>query len=326
MKILITGGTGPLGARLARHLLTHGHHVVILGRNLAPVTDLIQAGATPIQADLRDRDAIVRACAGHEAVVHAGALSAAWGRRQDFFAINVDGTQAVIDGCLTYGVRRLVYVSSPSVVFDGRDVVNGREDMPYAQRHLSTYSLTKKIGEDLVKANRPRLETVILRPKAIFGPGDRTLVPRLVDAARRGRLVIPGDGANRVDLTYVDNVIHALALTLDAPRAIGGIYTITNGEHPRLWDIIHQVLAAQGLSTQLRRIPVRLALAAAQAQEWRAALTGHAPTLTRYSVLLLARTQTYDITAAQRDLGYQPQVSLAEGVIRTLAALANSVA
>ena len=150
---------------------------------------------------------------------------------------------------------------------------------------------------------------------------DTGYAPRLLDAARRGRLVRIGDGQNRVDLTYVDNVAHALLLALDAPAAIGGTYTITNGEHPRLWDVIGTVLRGVGLPDRLRAVPLPAALAAATLLENAARVTGREPTLTRYSAAILARTQTYDITAARRDLGYTPPITLADGIARTLAAL-----
>lgn len=319
--MLITGGTGFLGRHLARALLLRGHRVDLLGRNFSQSADLLSLGAQPVPVDLRDQQATIAACAGMDAVFHVGALSAPWGRRADFFAINVDGTANVIAGCERHDVGRLIYVSSPSVVFDGRDHWNLSESAPYPRRFASIYSLTKKLGEDLVNQAAAALPTVILRPKAIFGPGDTSLLPRLIDAARRGRLPQIGDGRNLVDLTYVDNVVHALLLALAAPAAVGRTYTITNGEHPPLWDVIRQVLRHQGLSTRLRRVPLSVALPAAAIMEARAAITGREPLLTRYSAAILARTQTYTISAAQRDLGYAPQVSVAEGIARTLATL-----
>ena len=165
------------------------------------------------------------------------------------------------------------------------------------------------------------LATVIVRPKAIFGPGDRALLPRLVAAARQGRLHQFGNGKNLVDLTYVDNVAHALHLALTAPAAVGRTYFITNDEHVPLWPAIRQLLARLGLPSQLRTMPLPVALAVAAVMEAQASWTGREPLLTRYSVGILARTQTYDITAARRDLGYAPIVSVAEGIERTLASL-----
>jgi len=255
MDILVTGGTGFLGQHLTKSLLASDHHVRILGRDFAQMTSLIEAGAIPLVADLRDEAAVEQACRGCDAVYHVGAFSAAWGRHADFHQINVGGTRAVLAGCLAHNVKRLIYVSSPSVVFDGKDIQNAREDLPYPHHFASTYSLTKKLGEDLVNAAMQKLETVIIRPKAIFGPGDRTLFPQLIAVARQRRLPQIGDGRNLVDLTYVENVVHALLLALDAEAAIGKTYTITNNEHILLWDVIRQVLSELNLSTNLRQIP-----------------------------------------------------------------------
>lgn len=165
------------------------------------------------------------------------------------------------------------------------------------------------------------METVILRPKAIFGPGDTSLLPRLLVAAQSNRLPQIGNGANRVDLTYVDNVVNAILSALERSEVAGGVYTITNGESPCLWDVIRYVLRELGLNDRLRRVPYAAAYAAAACMEAKSALTGREPLLTRYTVAVLGRTQTYDISAARRDLHYTPQVSVANGIERTIAAL-----
>jgi nucleoside-diphosphate-sugar epimerase len=255
-------------------------------------------------------------------VCHAGAVSSPWGSRTEFQETNVTGTSNIIAGCVAHGVRRLVYISSPSVVFNGKDQEGLTEQAPYPPRFTSTYSETKKLGEDLVNAAREGgrgLETVILRPKAIFGPGDTALLPRLMAAARRGRLPQIGDGLNRVDLTYVDNVVDGALAALDSTAAVGKTYTLTNGESRLLWEVIRDVLRRSGLDTNLRQIPVSLAYSAASLMEGVSTITRREPLLTRYSVLILARTQTYNITAARRDLSYAPRVSIAEGIERTLA-------
>jgi len=256
-----------------------------------------------------------------EVVQHAGALSSPWGPKAEFYATNVGGTQAVIDGCQRHGVRRLIYVSSPSVVFDGQDQHNLTEAAPYPATSVSVYSQTKKLGEDLVNAASGGLETVILRPKAIFGPGDRALLPRLLATARTGRLPVIGDGRNLVDLTCVDNVVEAMRLAMTADAAVGKTYHITNDEHALLWHQVRRILQELKLPPPRLRMSLPAALAAAGAMEKVARVTGGEPTLTRYSALILARTQTYSIAAAKRDLGYRPLVSLEEGIEQTLSAL-----
>lgn len=319
MRVLVTGGTGFVGQHTVRALLQRGDQVAMLGRDWSRSAATLKAGALPIQADLRDAAAIRAACAGMDAVLHIGALSAPWGRAADFHAINVGGTANVIAGCEHHQVGRLIVVSSPSVLFDGRDQHLLSDAAPYPTRFTSIYSATKKLAEDRVRAAMGRgLNAVILRPKAIFGPGDTTLLPRLIAAARRGRLPQIGDGRNVVDLTYVDNVVHALLLTLHAPAAVGGTYTITNDEHVLLWDVIRTVLRRLDLSTDLPRMPLRVALLLARLMEIHASITHREPILTRYSVAILARTQTYDISAARRDLGYTPLVTVAEGIERTV--------
>ena len=316
MRVLVTGGTGFLGRHVARALLANGDTPTLLGRDFRDAQPLLQAGARALALDMRDAHALANACASAEAVCHAGALSTAWGTWDAFYEANVRATAAVVAGCQRSGAR-LVYISSPSVIFTGRDHRDLTEDAPYPRRFASLYSRSKKLGEDLVNG-AASVEAVILRPKAIFGPGDRALLPRIVQAARAGRLRQIGDGQNLVDLTYVENVADAVLLALRSPAATGGTYTITNDEHIRLWDLIRTVLRRLSIPADLRAVPLPAALAAATLMELSGHIRGREPMLTRYSTAILGRTQTYDISRARRDLGYQPRISVAEGVERTL--------
>jgi nucleoside-diphosphate-sugar epimerase len=322
MRVLVTGGTGFLGLHLVDALLARGHRVRVLGRNPRVCQQLASRGVEVRQADLRDGPAVSSACAGMEGVFHVAALSAAWGKRSDFVSINSGGTGHVAAGCLAHKVGRLIHVSSPSVVFRGRDLHLATEVESYPGHFLADYSLSKMLAERRVEeAARRGLPTVILRPKAIFGPGDTSLLPKILASARQDRLPQIGAGKNLVDLTYVENVVHALLLALTAPRAVGETYTITNGEHVPLWPLIRTILTRLGINARLRVLPYRVVYALAALMELRARLTNTEPLLTRYTTAILGRTQTYDISAARRDLGYKPVVSVAEGVERTLAAL-----
>ncbi|MFV9503150.1 MAG: NAD-dependent epimerase/dehydratase family protein [Oscillochloridaceae bacterium umkhey_bin13] len=320
MRVLITGGTGFLGREIAARLLADGYAVTLMGRSFAEAAPVLAQGAVPLNCDLRDGPAVIATCQGHDAVIHAGALSAPWGPTADFLAINVGGTAAVLAGCARHRVQRLVYISSPAVIFTGRDHHHTTAAAPYPRRFSSAYAYSKALAELLCRAV-PTVPSVILRPKAIFGPGDRALLPRLIAAARAGRLPQIGHGRNLVDLTYVTNVADAAALALTSPLAVGRTYHITNGEHVPLWPLIRFVLRRLGINDQLRPVPLPVMLAVAAALEAKAARTGQEPLLTRYSVAILARTQTYDLSAAQRDLGYQPRISVAAGVEQTLATL-----
>jgi len=320
--IVVTGGTGFLGHVIVRTLLARGQAVRAIGRDPDRCAVLESLGAAVVRGDLRDEDIVTSACRDATAVIHAGALSEPYGPREIFYASNVVGTRNVIAACLSQRVDRLVHISSPAVVFDGSDQVNACEDVPYPKHYSSNYAWSKRLAEECVRA--AKLDTVIIRPKAIFGEGDVALLPRIIQAARMGRLPQIGHGRNRVDVTYVDNVVHAICLALQAPRAAGRTYTITNGEHVALWPLIIRVLACLGLRTELRRIPVYGALALGRALELYARLSGGEPSLTRYTVSILAREQTYDISAARQDLGYEPVVSIEQGIETTLIALSNA--
>jgi 2-alkyl-3-oxoalkanoate reductase len=224
---------------------------------------------------------------------------------------------------ITAGVRRFVHVSSPAVIFTGRDHLLERDDAPYPERFSSHYALSKKRAEELALEYRDRLELIVLRPKAIYGPGDRALLPRVVAAARAGRFVQIGDGENRVDLTFVSDAVDAIVLALERPdpRREFPVYTVTSGEHPRLWDVIARLLEGLDLPSKFRKISVGTMLALASVLERVARVTGREPRLTRYGVELLARSQTYDISRVRADLGFEPKVPFEVGLARTLEGL-----
>jgi 2-alkyl-3-oxoalkanoate reductase len=320
MKVLVTGATGFLGVHTCREFLARGHQVRAFGRDFSrfPV-----AGIEQVQGDLRDADSVLRACTDMDTVVHAGALSSPWGKLEDFMTVNVTGTRHVLEACLQSGVQRLVHISSPAVIFTGRDHVLERDDAPYPKTFSSHYALSKKLAEELVLESKSKLELIVLRPKAIYGPGDTALLPRIVAAARAQRLPQIGDGENLVDLTFVDDAVQAMVLSLECslPETHFPVYTITSGEHLKLWMVIRRLLEALGLKSKLPVMPVGIMLRSAGWLEQISMFTGREPRLPRYSVELLARTQTYDISRAKSDLGFEPRTHFDQGLTRTLEAL-----
>lgn len=321
MKVLVTGGGGFLGGAVVRRLLDRGNTVRSLQRGDYAWLD--EAGVESIRGDLADRDTVERAVRGCDAVLHVAAKAGVWGPRREYEAANVTGTRHVIEACLREGVARLVYTSSPSVVFDGADEEGIDERAAYPHRYLADYPRTKALAEQAVlAANGPRLATLALRPHLIWGPGDPHLVPRIVARARAGRLRLVGSGANRVDSTYIDNAADAHLAALDrlAPGAAcaGRAYFISNGQPLPMRELVGRILAAAGLPRELRSLPPPLAYALATALEgaWRMLRRVDEPPLTRFVVRQLATAHWFDLTAARRDLGYEPRVTLDEGFAR----------
>ncbi|MBS0663005.1 MAG: NAD-dependent epimerase/dehydratase family protein [Verrucomicrobia bacterium] len=323
MSVLVTGGTGFLGRNLVERLLRDGRTVAILGRTPAP--DLQDRGVRFIQASLDDAEAVRAACAGIETVFHTAAKVGVWGRHADFHRTNVLGTRALLAGCRANGVAYLVHTSTPSVVYNGRDLANADESLPLTTSCPSPYPLTKAIAErDVLAANSPSLRTVALRPHLIWGVGDPHLVPRVIARARAGRLRIIGSGQNLVDMVHIENAVEAQLLaeaglrrraTARAADPAGRAYFITNGEPVRLWDWINGLLAALRIPPVTRRVPLGAAYAAGACCEaaWRLLPLRGEPPLTRFIAAELAKDHWFDLTAARRDLGYTPWVTMADG-------------
>jgi len=325
---LVTGGTGFLGRRLVERLLAQGRAVIVLARRPAP--DFAALGVHFISADLADAGAVKAACTGVATIFHTAAKVGVWGRYDDFYRINVLGTRALLDGGRTHGVKQFVHTSTPSVVYNGRDLAGADESLPLTTRCPAAYPLTKAMAEkEVLAANSAALHTVALRPHLIWGPGDPHLVPRLLARARAGRLRIVGDGKNRVDMVQVDNAVDAHLAAEQALRsspasaAAGRAYFITNGEPIMLWDWINGLLTAVGLTPVTKKIPLRAAtmLGAACELAWRALPLRGEPPMTRFVAAELAKDHWFNIGAARRDLGYAPRVSMAEGTAELVRSL-----
>jgi nucleoside-diphosphate-sugar epimerase len=325
--VLVTGGTGFLGRRIVDRLLAQGRPVAVAGRTKAP--DLERRGVRFISASLEDASAMRAACEGMEAVFHVAAKVGVWGKYSDFFKANVLGTRAVIEGCKANGVRRLVHTSTPSVVYNGRDIAGANESLPLTTRCPSPYPLTKAAAEaEVHAANGPHLATVALRPHLIWGPGDPHLVPRLLASARSGRLRIVGEGINRVDMVHIENAADAhlaaeKALMRPGSPAAGRAYFITNGEPVALWGWIDALLGELGEPPVTRKLSLRAASAIGLACEiaWSLLPVQAQPPMTRFIAAELAKDHWFDISAARRDLAYAPRISMAAGTAELVAIL-----
>lgn len=321
MRALITGATGFLGGALAHRLRQLSWEVTGLGRNSERGAALTADGVRFVQADLADATAVRAACAGQDIVFHCGALSSPWGREIDFHRANVVGTENVLLGCQAGRVTRLIHVSTPAVYFNYQTRLGVREGDPLPPP-VNAYARSKRQAEALVAAAHiAGLPVITLRPRAIFGPGDTAIFPRLLRAIEAGRLRRLGSDEVVTDLTYVDNVVAAMMACVDAPAAcLGHTYNISNGEAIALWPLIDDLCRRLGYPPPRGRVPFPVAYSLAAGLELAARLTGgREPLLTRYSVGLLSTSLTLDISAAQRDLDYVPRITVAEGVDRFLA-------
>lgn len=322
MKVVVTGGTGFLGRHVAWRFANEGADVVFTGRNANDAHTVRCLATRPICWQPLDHGqagavaALSRHCEGADVVVHCAALSAPWAPFEDFHRANVDGTDEVLQACHSAAVRRLVHVSTPSLYFNFRDRLDIREDAALPPP-VNDYALTKAHAEALVRSNAPP-HTVILRPRALFGPWDRTLMPRLMRVMQRGPLPLMNGGRARIDLTYIDNAVDAvwLASTRPLPRPLS-LYNVTNGEPQMLIDLLQAVARAFGVPLRTKVMPWPLVRLAARGMETIARMRpGHEPLMTQYSAGVLAFSQTLDIGALRAELGYRPRVSISDGLRR----------
>jgi nucleoside-diphosphate-sugar epimerase len=311
VKALVTGGNGFLGGAIVRQLRERGWEVTAASR------------ATGL--DITDAAAVRVAVEGMDVVFHAAARAGVWGPREDFRQTNVVGTQNVLDACVAGGVPRLVYTSSPSVVFDGRDHLDAGNDLPYPSRFEAFYPESKAEAERRVRAaDSPRLATVCLRPHLIWGPGDPHLLPRLFARAKAGRLRVVGPGDNRVSITFVENAAaaHVQALGRLSPGAAcaGGAYFVNDAEPVLIWAWLAELMQRLDLPKPGRAVPLAAARAAGAVLEWAWRTFGlrGEPPMTRFVATQLATSHTYSLVPAARDLGYQPVVDAGDALARTV--------
>ena len=321
MQALVTGAGGFLGRYIAEQLVARGVNVRSFARGSYP--DLGKLGIETVQGDLRDAAAVRAACRRVDVVYHTAGVAGIWGSWNDYYAINTLGTEHVVAGCLRHGVPKLVFTSSPSVTFHGRDQNGVDESEPYPQRWLCHYPHTKALAEQhVLRSNCSELLTCALRPHLIWGPRDTHLIPRLLDRARRGRLVRIGTGTNLIDMVYVENAAEAHLQAADAldlgANLAGRAYYLSQGEPVNCWQWINELLGLANLEPVSRSLSLRLAWRIGHALECLYGLlrVQSEPRMTRFLAAQLGTSHYFDISAARRDFGYNPRISTEEGMQR----------
>lgn len=326
MNVLVTGATSGLGRNAAEWLLGAGHSVRATGRNRQAGAELAALGAEfiPLDLALATPEQCAALLEGIDTVWHCAAKSSPWGDYASFYAANVAATDKLASAAGQRGIERFVHISTPSIYFDFADHVEVDESYR-AKRFVNHYAATKFAAEqriaELVKRH-PATTYVILRPRALFGPHDRVILPRLLQQMQRdsGVLRLPGGGKAVLDLTFVLNVVHAMQLASTRPLTSGAIYNISNHEPGRLADILERLLKGEmGIDYRLQAMPYALLNGLAGAMEIAARFTGREPMLTRYSVGAVNFSMTLSNARAIAELGYTPRYTMDDGIRLTAA-------
>lgn len=320
MKILVTGGGGFLGQHIIDKLLDKGHQITNLSRGDYP--ELIEKGVRCIRGSINDPNILVKAVADQEAVFHVASKVAMWGKYEDFYDTNVEGTKSLLRAAKEEGIKKFIYTSTPSVVFGEESIENGDEQLPYPALSFSRYAKTKAIAEkEVILANSDQFKTVSLRPHLIFGPGDQNLIPRLVASAKKNKLKIVGEGNNLVDVLYVENAADAHicaleALERDNEKVSGKSYFIGQGP-VKLWPFINEILAQHSLAPIKKKISFKKAFFIGTVIESLLRIFkihNIHPPMTRFVALQLAKSHYFSHKNAQNDLGWYPKVSIKEAL------------
>jgi len=316
MEFFVTGGSGYVGRNLIDALVARGDSVRALARSRSSADDVAARGATVVDGDVLAEEAMCDGMRGCDVVIHAAALLAGPRDESAYFRTNVGGTDAVLRAVERAGVPRLVHVSTEAVLADGRPLRNVDETHPYPARHIRPYGITKALAEQhVVAASSARLATVVVRPRFVWGRDDSTLLPRFVEGARRGQLAWFDGGRYRTSTTHVANV--AAGLIAAAERGRGGeIYFVTDGEPVVFREFISAMLATQDAPIPSRSVPRVAVRAAAGAMSAWASLrrSRDEPLLTPAAVALVAQEMTVSDAKARRELGYQPVITVEQGL------------
>jgi nucleoside-diphosphate-sugar epimerase len=312
----VTGGSGFIGGALVRRLVADGWTVRALARSDASARVVSERGAEPVRGDLDDGASMAAGAAGCVVAFHCAAHLGDWGSRADFERGNVQGTRNALGAARQAGVRRFVHVGTEAALLAGQPLVEADERAPLRFDSPALYSSTKARAEEaVIEANRNGLETVVVRPRFVWGRGDTTLLPAMTEMVRAGRFAWIAGGKHLTSTTHVDNVVHGLLLAAER-GAPGGVYFVTDGEPVVFRDFVTRLLATQGVTPPDRSLPAPVASAVATVGEtaWRLLPLPGRPPLTRLAVWLSALEATIDITRARTELGYAPVRTIDEGL------------
>jgi nucleoside-diphosphate-sugar epimerase len=308
-RAFVTGGSGFLGRELIPALVARGVEVVALARSDAAVEQVMKLGAKPARGDLDDETAMRAGMAGCDVVFHAAAYVKEHGKLAEFMRVNVDGTKRVLAAAQAAGVRRFVHVGTEAVLADGKPIIQADETRPYPQHPVGPYPISKGAAEAaVIAANGDGLETVAIRPRFIWGKGDTSLLPQLIEAVKRKRFGWLGGGHYLTSTCHVANVVEGALLAADKGKP-GEIYFLTDGAPIEFREFITRMLATQGVDAGTREVPRWLAKTLATLTAWMAT-----PMVTKSALALVGHEVTVVDAKARRELGYVGHVTIDAGL------------
>jgi nucleoside-diphosphate-sugar epimerase len=321
LRVLITGATGFVGGHVADACVARGYDVRALARSGSDTEHLVKNGVTIFPGDVTDAEAVRKAVEGAEVILHCAAKVGDWGPVDEYRAVNVDGLRHMLEACYKKPLQRFVHISSLGV-YAARHHYGTDETVPPPPKHMDGYTQTKVESEQLaLDAHRLHgTPVVVLRPGFVYGPRDRTVLPRVAENLKLGNVRYLGSPDAAMNMIYVGNLVDAIFLAMEKPNAIGQIYNLTDGEHVSKRKFFQTIADGLGLPRPTRRVPLFLAKLAARILERRARRRGakDAPRLTQARVKLLGLNLDFSIEKAKKELGYAPKTDFDEGMKLTL--------
>lgn len=317
MRVCVTGATGFLGKYVVELLTEKGYKVTAFGRNAVKGAELENDNVTFIKGNLESLRDVLSAVRGCEYVVHAGALSSAWGKEKDFYNANVKGTEHILNACERYKIKRLVFISSPSIYTRSKDQHFIKENQVAWNSELNYYIQTKILAEKAIRDFKTStFEKVIIRPRGLFGIGDTSIIPRLMRANKVIGIPVFNNGDNFVDITYVENAAHSIWLAMTVNGIDGAIYNITNDEPMAFKKILSIFLKEIGQKPRFLKLyyPVMSKIVGGIEWFYKIMKIKREPVFTRYTLMTLGFSQTLNIEKAKNELEYKPVYTIEEGI------------
>ncbi len=313
-RAFVTGGSGFVGRALIRALVDRGDEVVALARSDGAAAAVRAAGAEAARGDLDGREAMAEAMRGCDVVFHAAAKVEDWGSREDFMRVNVAGTANALEASKMAGVRRFVHIGTEAAFVDGSALAHIDESRPLPTSWLGLYPETKARADVLVRA-ATGIEAMVVRPRFIWGHGDTSLLPKIADAAAKGKLRWIGGGTYPTSTCHVANVCEGALCAAERGQA-GAAYFLTDGAPVETRRFVSALLRSAGVTPPTATVPFWVARSGAWLAEatWKMFGKAGAPPITRSAVQLFGREVTVDDGRARRELGYVGKVSIAAGL------------